>query len=133
MRVIARTHASTRSTALMRVKNSTHHFYLWHFKKNSNRLTQLKFNRFLRILRKSYFEIKSKIKTCTQTFCCFCKPIFSFRFAYLLKIIEVDFDNLNIGLYLSKGGDEMQWDLLSFNENIFNYKPHIPSFSKFLN
>ena len=30
MRVIARAHASTRATSLMHVKNSTHHFCLWH-------------------------------------------------------------------------------------------------------
>ena len=31
MRVIALAHACPRATGLMRVKNSTHHFYLWHF------------------------------------------------------------------------------------------------------
>ena len=30
MRAITCTHASTRATGLMQVKNSTHHFYLWH-------------------------------------------------------------------------------------------------------
>ena len=37
MRAIARAHASTRTTGLMRVKNSTHHFQLWHsFFKDEN-------------------------------------------------------------------------------------------------
>ena len=31
VRAIARAHASTRATGLMHVKNSMHHFYLWHF------------------------------------------------------------------------------------------------------
>ena len=31
------------------------------------------------------------------------------------------------------GGHEMEWDLFHCNENVFNYKPHFPSFCKVLN